>query len=202
MIVTWTSRGVAVADVDYRGSTLYGRIYRNELRGGWGVTDVVDCVSAAEHLAATGRVDPDKMTIAGGSAGGLTVLNALAHHDVFSGGISRYGVTDLRALVADTHKFEARYIDRLVGTWPEDEEVFVERSPISHADKIAAPMLVLQGEDDMVVPPSQAEAIVDALRENDVPVTYHLYPGEGHGFRMAETIVDSLAAEERFVFSL
>jgi len=198
----WTSRGVAVADVDYRGSTLYGRIYRNELRGGWGVTDVVDCVSAAKHLAAVGRVDADKMTIAGGSAGGLTVLNALAHHDVFSGGISRYGVTDLRALAADTHKFEARYLDRLIGSWPEEEAVYIERSPISHAEKIAAPMLVLQGEDDMVVPPNQAEAIVEALRENDVPVTYHLYPGEGHGFRMAETIVDVLAAEEQFIFSL
>ncbi len=198
----WTSRGVAVADVDYRGSTLYGRLYRNELRGGWGVVDVVDCVAAAKSLADAGRVNADSMVIAGGSAGGLTVLNALAHHDVFSGGISRYGVTDLRALAADTHKFEARYLDRLIGRWPEDEEIYIERSPVTHAHKISAPLLVLQGEDDMVVPPSQAEAIVDALRARDVDVTYHLYAGEGHGFRMEDTILKVLAAEEAFVDKL
>lgn len=195
----WTSRGVAVADVDYRGSTLYGRLYRNELQDSWGIADVVDCVAAAKSLAEQGRVDADRMVITGGSAGGLTVLNALAHHNVFSGGISRYGVTDLRALVTDTHKFEARYPDSLIGRWPEDEAIFIERSPITHADKISAPLLVLQGEDDMVVPPTQAEAIVEALRANDVPVTYHLYPGEGHGFRMAETILAALAAEESFI---
>ncbi len=195
----WTSRGVAVADVDYRGSTLYGRLYRNELHGGWGVVDVVDCVAAAKSLADAGRVDADSMVIAGGSAGGLTVLNALAHHDVFAGGISRYGVTDLRALAADTHKFEARYLDRMIGRWPEDEAIYIERSPVTHAHKIDAPLLVLQGDEDMVVPPSQAEAIVDALRANDVAVTYHLYSGEGHGFRIADTIIAVLAAEEQFV---
>ena len=198
----WTSRGVAVADVDYRGSVLYGRLYRNELRGGWGITDVADCVAAAKSLADAGRVDSERMIIAGGSAGGLTVLNALAHHEVFSGGISRYGVTDLRALAADTHKFEARYLDRLVGRWPEDEDIYIERSPLTHADKIRAPMLVLQGDEDMVVPPSQAEAIVEALEQNEVPVTYHLFAGEGHGFRMSETIMSVLAAEEDFVMSL
>ncbi|MDW3177828.1 MAG: prolyl oligopeptidase family serine peptidase [Acidimicrobiia bacterium] len=195
----WTSRGVAVADVDYRGSTLYGRLYRNELRGGWGVVDVVDCVAAAKSLAAEGRVDPDAMLIAGGSAGGMTVLNALAHHDVFAGGISRYGVTDLRALAADTHKFEARYLDRMVGRWPEDEAVYIDRSPVTHAHKIGAPMLVLQGDEDMVVPPNQAQAIVDALKENGVSVTYHLFAGEGHGFRMSDTIMAVLAAEEQFL---
>ncbi|MFT7475879.1 MAG: dipeptidyl aminopeptidase/acylaminoacyl peptidase, partial [Verrucomicrobiales bacterium] len=173
----WTSRGVAVADVDYRGSTLYGRLYRNELRNSWGVADVVDCVAAAKHLADAGRVDPNKLIIEGGSAGGLTVLNAVAHFDVFSGGISRYGVTDLGSLAADTHKFEARYLDRLVGAWPEDEAIYVDRSPLTHVDKIDVPMLVLQGTEDMVVPPSQADAIVEALEAKDIPVTYHLFEG-------------------------
>lgn len=198
----WTSRGVAVVDVDYRGSTLYGRRYRDALDNGWGIVDVVDCVAAATYLAGAGRVDPDTMVIAGGSAGGLTVLNALAHHDVFAGGISRYGVTDLRALAADTHKFESRYLDDLIGPWPEAEAVYVERSPINHADKISAPMLVLQGLDDKVVPPSQAEAIVEALRANDVPVTYVEFAGEGHGFRRSENIVKMLEAELAFVESL
>jgi len=197
----WTSRGVAVADVDYRGSTLYGRLYRNELQGEWGVADVVDCVAAAKHLAESGRVDENAMFIEGGSAGGLTVLNAVAHHDVFSGGISRYGVTELSALATDTHKFEARYLDGLVGEWPRDEPIYTERSPLTHVGKIDVPLLVLQGEDDKVVPPSQAEAIVDALEKRDVPVTYHLFAGEGHGFRSAETITAVLAATETFLTS-
>ncbi len=198
----WTSRGVAVADVDYRGSTLYGRRYRQELLGQWGHADVVDCVAAAKHLADTGRVDPDRMVIAGGSAGGLTVLNALALHDVFSGGICRYGVTDLRALAEDTHKFEARYLDGLVGPWPEAEEIYLARSPISHVDSIDRPLLVLQGTEDKIVPPSQSELIVDALRNRDIPVTYHLFEGEGHGFRQADTIAAVLRAEESFIFGL
>lgn len=198
----WTSRGIAVADVDYRGSTLYGRLYRNELRYAWGVADVVDCVAAAKHLAEAGRVDSDRLIIEGGSAGGLTVLNAIAHHDVFAGGISRYGVTDLRALAADTHKFEARYLDRLIGAWPDDEAIYIERSPISHVDKIDKPMLVLQGVEDMVVPPSQAEAIVDALEAKGIPVTYHLFDGEGHGFRQADTVIAVLAAAEAFITTL
>ncbi len=198
----WTSRGVAVADVDYRGSTLYGRDFRHALRGGWGEYDVLDCVAAAQHLAESGRVDPERMVIAGGSAGGLTVLNALAHHGVFSGGISRYGVGDLGALAADTHKFEARYMDRLVGPWPEAKETYTERSPLTHIDGIAAPMLVLQGTEDKIVPPNQAEAIVAALTAKDIPVTYHLFEAEGHGFRMAETIRTALGAEEAFIFGL
>ncbi len=197
----WTSRGIAVADVDYRGSTLYGRLYRDELQGEWGVADVVDCVAAAKHLADTGRVDGDRMFIEGGSAGGLTVLNAVALYDVFSGGISRYGVTQLASLATDTHKFEARYLDGLVGRWPEDEAIYTERSPLTHVDSIDVPLLVLQGEEDKVVPPSQAEAIVDALTTSGVPVTYHLYPGEGHGFRRSETIVAALAATEEFLNS-
>ena len=198
----WTSRGIAVADVDYRGSTLYGRLYRNELRNEWGVADVVDCVAAAKHLAEQGRVDPSKLIIEGGSAGGLTVLNALAHHDVFSGGVSRYGVTDLRALATETHKFEARYLDSLIGAWPADEDIYIERSPITHVDKITSPMLVLQGTEDKVVPPNQAEMIVDALEAKGVSVTYHLFEGEGHGFRQSETIVAVLEATEAFIASL
>lgn len=195
----WTSRGVAVADVDYRGSTLYGRLYRNELLGEWGVADVVDCVAAAQHLADTGRVDANRMFIEGGSAGGLTVLNAVAIYDVFSGGISRYGVTQLASLATDTHKFEARYLDGLVGRWPEDEAIYTERSPLTHVDTIDVPLLVLQGEEDKVVPPSQAEAIVNALRASDVPVTYHLFAGEGHGFRRSDTIIAVLEATELFL---
>ena len=198
----WTSRGILVAAVDYRGSTLYGRNYRNELRGEWGVADVVDCVAVAQHLSDQGRVDPESMIIQGGSAGGLTVLNAVAKHRVFSGGVSRYGVTDLRALASDTHKFEARYLDGLVGEWPDDEQTYLDRSPVSYPDEITVPMLILQGEDDKVVPPSQAEMIVEALRTNGVPVTYHLFTGEGHGFRDAKTIVEVLEATEAFIFGL
>ena len=198
----WTSRGIAVAAVDYRGSTLYGRAYRNELRGAWGVADVLDCVAVAQHLSDAGRVDPDSMIIQGGSAGGLTVLNAVAKHRVFSGGISRYGVTDLRSLATDTHKFEARYLDRLVGLWPQDEQIYLDRSPVSYPDQITVPMLILQGEEDKVVPPSQAAMIVDALRASGVPVTYHLFAGEGHGFRDAATIVAVLRATEEFIRTL
>ncbi len=198
----WTSRGIAVAAIDYRGSTLYGRLYRNELRGQWGVADVTDCVAAARYLAEQGLVDPKKMIIQGGSAGGLTVLNAVAKYDVFTGGVSRYGVTDLRALATDTHKFEARYLDLLVGPWPEAEQVYIDRSPMSYPDEINVPLLILQGEDDKVVPPSQAEMIVDALRENDVPVTYHLFAGEGHGFRRSDTVISVLEATEQFISSL
>ena len=198
----WTTRGVAVAAVDYRGSTLYGRKYRDELQGEWGVADVTDCVAAARYLADQGLVDANAMIIQGGSAGGLTVLNAVAKYDVFSGGVSRYGVTDLRALATETHKFEARYLDGLVGLWPEAEQVYIDRSPMSYPDEINVPMLVLQGADDKVVPPNQAEMIVSALREKGVSVTYELFEGEGHGFRQAETIVAVLNATEAFITAL
>ncbi len=198
----WTSRGVAVVDVDHRGSTLYGREFRNLLRGGWGQVDVEDSVAAARHLADAGRVDPDHMVITGGSAGGLTVLNALIHHDVFTGGICRYAVTDLAALATDTHKFEARYLDRLVGVWPDDAEVYRERSPMHHVDRIEVPMLIFQGLEDKVVPPSQSEAIVAALERNGVPVTYRTFENEGHGFRAADTLVAVLEAEAAFMTSL
>jgi len=198
----WTSRGIAVVDVDYRGSSLHGRAYRNALRNGWGELDVIDCVAAARHLAETGRVDPTRMVITGGSAGGLTVLNALIHHDVFAGGICRYPVTDLAALADETHKFESRYLDRLVGVLPADEAVFAARSPLRHVDRLRTPLLILQGLDDKVVPPSQPETLVAAMEANGVPVTYIAFPGEGHGFRSADTIVASLQAEEEFMAAL
>lgn len=201
-IAYWTSRGVAVAAVDYRGSTLYGREYRSQLRGLWGVADVVDCVAAARSLADAGKVDRSALFIQGGSAGGLTVLNALANYDVFSGGISRYGVTDLRSLATDTHKFESRYLDGLVGRWPQDAERYLERSPVSYPERISAPMLIFQGGQDRVVPEAQAQAMVDALEANGVSVTYRHFPDEGHGFRSAETIVEVLKATEEFLFSL
>jgi len=202
-VAFWTSRGFTVADVDYRGSTGYGRSYRHRLRGGWGVLDVDDCVAVARYLSSderppTGQVDAERLAIRGGSAGGFTVLAALTFHDVFSAGASRYGIGDLAALAADTHKFEARYLDRLVGRWPEDEAVYRERSPIHHVDRLATPLLLLQGSEDRVVPPAQAHAMADALREQDVPFELIEFPDEGHGFRKAANVVRALEAELAF----
>ncbi len=194
----WTSRGFAVVDVDYGGSTGYGRPYRRLLDGGWGIVDVEDCIAAARHLAAAGIVDGDRMVIRGGSAGGLTTLAALCTSDVFAAGTSLYGVTDLGALARDTHKFESRYLDGLVGEWPADEATYAERSPINLLDGLATPVLVLQGADDMVVPPSQAEAVVAAVAAKGLPHGYILFEGEGHGFRQAATIVRALGAELAF----
>ena len=195
----WTSRGIAVVDVDYRGSTGYGRPYRRALDGGWGVTDVADCVAAARHLAAGGEADGDRLAIIGASAGGYAVLQALVDYDVFSAGLIRYGVTDLEALARDTHKFEKHYMDRLVGPYPQEQDLYVERSPIHRVDRIACPMLVLQGDSDPVVPPDQAEALVTALESNGLPYAYLLFEGEQHGFRGAEAIVAAAAAELSFL---
>jgi dipeptidyl aminopeptidase/acylaminoacyl peptidase len=197
-IAYWTSRGFAVADVDYRGSTGYGRPYRHRLRGGWGVLDVDDCVAVANHLVDAGRVDGGRLAIKGGSAGGFTVLAALTFHDVFTAGASRYGVADLAALAADTHKFESRYLDRLVGRWPEDEAVYRERSPIHHVDRLSTPILLLQGSEDAVVPPAQAHLMADALQSRGVPFALIEFPDEGHGFRRAATVVRALEAELSF----
>ena len=197
-ITYWTSRGIAVVDVDYRGSTGYGRRYRQALDGEWGVVDVEDCVAAARFLAARGDVDPDRLMIRGGSAGGFTVLAALALHDVFSAGASRYGIADLEALAADTHKFESRYLDRLIGPYPQERDTYRARSPIHHLDGFDAPMIVLQGDEDEIVPPAQAEMIVDALKAKGVPVAYLLFEGEQHGFRNADNIVAALEAELAF----
>ena len=194
----WTTRGFAVVDVDHRGSTGYGTDFRNLLDGNWGVVDVEDCVSAAEYLAGAGLADPGRMVIRGGSAGGFTVLGALTQADTFAAGACSYGIADLSVLAADTHKFEARYCDRLIGPWPEARDVYEARSPIHHLDRFDTPLIVFQGLDDRVVPPNQSEMIVGALRERGVECEYHAYEGEGHGFRQAETIVHQMNAELAF----
>jgi dipeptidyl aminopeptidase/acylaminoacyl peptidase len=194
----WTSRGFAVVDVNYRGSTGYGRGFRELLQGQWGIADVEDCVAVARHLAGQGLVDGERLLIRGGSAGGFTTLAALAFHDVFAAGASHYGVADLGLLATDTHKFEARYLDGLVGPWPEARTTYDERSPINHLEGIDRPLAVFQGTDDMIVPPNQAELIVDGLRGRGVPVAYVLFEGEGHGFRQADNIRASLDGELSF----
>ena len=196
----WTSRGFAVVDVNYGGSTGYGRPYRRLLDDAWGIVDVEDCIAAARHLADTGVVDPKRLAIRGGSAGGFTVLAALTRAErpedaVFAAGTSLYGVADLEALARDTHKFESRYLDGLVGPYPEARAVYVERSPINSTDRLFTPLLVLQGLEDEIVPPNQAEAIVAALADKGIPHAYLAFEGEQHGFRRAETIVRSLEAE-------
>ena len=194
----WTSRGFAVVDVNYRGSTGFGRSYRNLLRDSWGVADVEDCEAAARWLAAEGRVDPDRLCIRGGSAGGFTTLAAMATGDTFSAGASHYGVADLEALALETHKFESRYLDRLIGPYPERRDVYVERSPIHHLEGFDRPLIVLQGLEDEVVPPAQSEMIVAALRDRRVPVAYVAFEGEQHGFRQAANIRRALDAELSF----
>ncbi|MFI5613103.1 S9 family peptidase [Amycolatopsis sp. NPDC051903] len=195
----WTSRGFGVVDVNYAGSTGFGRAYREQLHGTWGLLDVADCIAAVRHLAAEGRVDGGKLLIRGGSAGGYTVLVALAREDTpFAAGTDLFGVADLEVLAAETHKFESRYLDRLIGPYPEKRDVYVERSPLHHVDAFSRPLLVLQGADDPVVTPRQSELIVDALRARKVPVAYLLFAEEQHGFRKAETLRRALDAELGF----
>jgi dipeptidyl aminopeptidase/acylaminoacyl peptidase len=194
-----TSRGIAVVDVDYGGSTGYGRDYRRRLDGQWGVVDVDDCIAAARFLVDRGDVDPDRLAIEGGSAGGYTTLAALAFRDVFAAGISHFGVADLEALDLETHKFESRYDHRLLGPYPESAALYRERSPIHAADRISAPVLILQGLEDRVVPPSQAEIIVAALAANGIPHAYLAFEGEGHGFRGAHAIRRTLEARLSFL---
>lgn len=191
----WTSRGFAVLDVNYGGSTGFGRAYRDLLKGQWGVVDVEDCVAGARHLAEQGLVDPERLLVRGSSAGGLTTLSALAFHDLFKAGACYYGVSDLAGLDADSHKFEAHYNQYLVAPPERAEQVYRERSPIHHTDKLKRPMIFFQGLDDMVVPPSQSETMVEALRARMVPVAYITLEGEGHGFRKAESVVRTLEAE-------
>jgi dipeptidyl aminopeptidase/acylaminoacyl peptidase len=195
----WTSRGFAVLDVNYGGSTGHGRPYRDSLRGQWGVVDVDDCIAAALHLARSGEVDGERMAIVGGSAGGYTTLCALAFRDVFRAGISRYGVSDPSALARDTHKFESRYLDSLIGPYPACEALYRERSPLAHAHRLRRPVLFLQGLEDRVVPPSQSETLADALRQAGIPVAYLAFPGEQHGFRRRDSIVRSIEAELAFL---
>lgn len=198
-VAYFTSRGIGVLDVNYGGSTGYGRSYRERLKGQWGVVDVDDVATAARGLAADGLADPSRLAIEGGSAGGWTVLAALVGTDVFGAGVSRYGVGDARALAAETHDFEARYLDGLIGPLPEAEQVYIERSPLSRPERFRVPLLLLQGDEDAVVPPAQAEAIRDALVAQGVPHAYVLYAGEGHGFRRTETIVHALESELAFL---
>ena len=194
----WTSRGIAVLDVNYRGSTGFGRAYRDRLRLSWGVVDVDDCVHGARFLAEHGRVDGKRCVISGGSAGGYTTLAALTFHDFFQGGASYYGVSDAAALARDTHKFESRYLDWLIGPYPEEEARYRERSPLYHADRLSKPVIFFQGDEDAVVPPNQTEAMVEALRRKGNPVGYFLFAGEQHGFRKAANIQRCLEAELAF----
>ena len=194
-----TSRGIAVVDVDYGGSTGYGRDYRQQLDGGWGVVDVDDCVAAARFLAERGDVDPARLAIKGGSAGGYTTLAALAFRDTFAAGISEYGIGDLETLARDTHKFESRYMDRLVGPYPAMADRYRQRSPIHYLDEVSCPVLVLQGLDDKVVPPSQAEAVVAALAANGIPHAYRAFEGEGHGFRGETAMRAAMESELGFL---
>jgi dipeptidyl aminopeptidase/acylaminoacyl peptidase len=194
----FTSRGFAVVDVDYGGSSGYGRAFRDRLRETWGVVDVDDCTNVALYLAERGLADPERMAIRGGSAGGYTTLATLCFKDTFSAGTSFYGLGDLEAFTDITHKFESRYMDILIGPYPEQAERYRERSPNNSADRISCPVLVMQGADDRVVPPSQAEGIVAALAKNGLPHAYLLFEGEGHGFRQALNQQRALEAELSF----
>lgn len=194
----WTSRGFAVLDLNYRGSTGFGRDYRRALYGNWGISDVEDAVAGASWLAAQGLADPERLIIRGGSAGGYTTLAAHAFHDTFAAGASYFGVSDIEALARDTHKFESRYLDQLIGPYPERRDLYIERSPIHALEGFSAPLILLQGLDDPIVPPNQSEAIHAALKSRGVPTAYMAYEGESHGFRRAENQVSSRQAELYF----
>jgi dipeptidyl aminopeptidase/acylaminoacyl peptidase len=194
----WTSRGFAVLDVNYGGSTGYGRAYRERLNGRWGIVDVDDCVHGASYLVDRGEADPRRLAIRGGSAGGYTTLAALTFRDRFRAGASHYGVSDLEALAKDTHKFESRYLDRLIGPYPERQNLYHERSPIHFTQRLSCPVILFQGLEDKVVPPSQAEMMRDALRAKGLPVAYVPFEGEQHGFRRAKNIKRALDAELYF----
>ena len=194
----WTSRGIAVLDVNYGGSSGYGREYRERLKGKWGIVDVDDCVNGARYLVERGFVDGNRLAIRGGSAGGYTTLCALTFRDAFKAGASHYGISDLEALARDTHKFESRYLDGLIGPYPERRDLYVERSPIHFTDRLSCPMILFQGLEDKVVPPNQAEKMVEAVRAKKLPVAYLTFEGEQHGFRKAENIKRVLEAELYF----
>ena len=198
MIQYWTSRGFAVVDVNYGGSTGYGRTYRNRLNGQWGIVDVDDCVSAAQYLIEEGEVDATRVTITGGSAGGYTTLSALTFQDCFTAGSSYYGVSDLEALIRDTHKFESRYLERLVGPYPERKDLYDQRSPINFTDRLTCPIILFQGLEDKVVPPNQAELMFEAVKSKGIPVAYIAFEGEQHGFRRAENVKQVLENELYF----
>jgi dipeptidyl aminopeptidase/acylaminoacyl peptidase len=197
-ILYWTSRGIAVLDVNYGGSTGYGRAYRQRLYGKWGVVDTNDCVNGAKYSVETFGIDPNRLVIRGSSAGGYTTLCALVFHDVFKAGASYYGVSDLESLAQETHKFEARYLDQLVGPYPERKDLYITRSPIHHGEDLSCPVIFFQGLEDKVVPPGQAERMIDILRGKNLPVAYVAFDKEQHGFRMAQNIKRALDAELYF----
>lgn len=194
----WTSRGIAVLDVNYGGSTGYGRAYRQRLNGQWGIVDVDDCVNGARYLVEQGWVDGQRLAITGGSAGGYTTLCALTFHDLFRAGASHYGICDLEVLARDTHKFESRYLDSLVGPYPEHRALYQQRSPIHFVDRLSCPLILFQGVEDKIVPPNQAELMAEALRTQGLPVAHVPFEGEQHGFRRAENIKRALDGELYF----
>ena len=191
----WTSRGFAVVDVNYRGSTGFGRHYRNALREKWGLYDTQDCIAAADYLASRKLTDRKRTVIRGGSAGGYTTINALTFHNVFAAGAAYYGIADLSVFLGDTHKFESRYLDTLIGPYPETKDRYYERSAINFTDQLSAPMIIFQGLEDKIVPPSQAEIMVKGLEANGTMYAYVPFEGEQHGFRKAENIKRALEAE-------
>ena len=194
----WTSRGISVLDVNYGGSSGYGRAYRERLNGQWGLVDVDDCVNGAQYLVEKGSVDGSRLAIRGGSAGGYTTLSALTFRDAFKAGASYYGISDLEAMTRDTHKFESRYLDSLIGPYPAERDQYLKRSPIHATDRLSCPLILFQGLEDKVVPPNQAEMMVDALRVKGLPVAYVPFEGEQHGFRRSENIRRSVEAELYF----
>lgn len=194
----WTSRGFALLDVNYGGSTGYGRAYRRRLNGNWGIVDVDDCINGARYLVERGLVDGDRLIIRGGSAGGYTTLRAITDRDVFQAAASHYGISDAEALAKETHKFESRYLDNLIGPYPDRRDVYLERSPIQSADQCSAALILFQGMEDEVVPPGQSEQMYIAARNRQLPVAYITFEGEGHGFRQAENIKRAMEAELYF----
>lgn len=198
VIQYWTSRGFAVVDVNYGGSTGYGREYRERLKGNWGIVDVQDCANAAKYLIERGEADSSRVAISGGSAGGYTTLASLVFTDVYSAGASHFGLSELEIFANETHKFESRYMDGLLGPYPEAKNIYYERSPINFTDRLSCPVIFFQGLDDKIVPPNQAELMVEALKAKGLPVAYLAFEGEGHGFRMAQNIKRSIEGEFYF----
>ncbi|MGK7937047.1 MAG: alpha/beta hydrolase family protein, partial [Xenococcaceae cyanobacterium] len=194
----WTSRGFGYLDVNYGGSIGYGRQYRQRLEKNWGIVDVDDCVNAAKYLVQQGRVDGDRLVISGGSAGGYTTLAALTFRDTFKAGASYYGVSDLEILARDTHKFESRYLDGLIGVYPDEKDLYEARSPIHFTEQLSCPVIFFQGGEDKVVPPNQAEMMFTAIKDKGLPVAYVLFENEGHGFRQGENIKKALDSEFYF----
>jgi dipeptidyl aminopeptidase/acylaminoacyl peptidase len=194
----WTTRGFAVLDVDYGGSTGYGRAYRERLKGQWGIVDVADCVNGARYLVSQRLVDANKLAITGGSAGGYVTLCAITFYDLFKAGASYYGISDLDVFAGDTHKFESRYLDSLIGPYPEQRDLYISRSPIHHIQQISCPLILIQGLDDPIVPPNQSQMIFDALLGRGLPVAYLAFAGEQHGFVKAENNKRALEAELYF----